>query len=406
MSAIISLERRLGLTDAGLAAVLLLAGSWGAARLLGARTLYLLVYTAAAGLVAAVVLARRRRPLTAQRSELPARAREGQSLRVELTVRARRRLTSFVLVERLHPHLGGDVRVPVGAVGRGREVTHSYEVRPRLRGVYEVGPLVAEWADPLGLSQSEQVLAAPFRLIVHPAVELAHDRPLARKWEDPPIRPPQTRPWPAGLEFYGMRDYVPGDDLRRVVWRAVARTGRLLVREYEQGITDRVSVLLDTDAAWHRPGDPSDTFEAAVRVAASLGVRHLREGFTVSLEGGGGPRRQGLRGPGARIPYLDELAAIRRERAPLARAVERLLRSGGAGVHHVVITPRLDAAAAAGLRVLVERGASVLVVAISWEESDPLTLQRASEIGAQVVEMRPGAALAAVTARALGAGTR
>ena len=406
MTFLLDLERRLGLTGGGLIAAALLVVSWIAARALGARTLYLLVYTAAAGLIAAAVMARRRRPLAAGRSSLPSRAREGQALRVELEVTARRRLTSFVLIERLHRHLGGDVRLPVGAVGGGRSLSHTYEVRPRLRGVYEIGPLVAEWSDPVGLSQGEQVLAGAVKLIVHPRVELAHDRPLSRKWEDPPIRPPQTRPWPAGLEFYGMRDYVPGDDLRRVVWRAVARTGRLLVREYEQGITDRVSVLLDTDAAWHRPGDPSDTFEAAVRVAASLGVRHLGEGFTVSLEANGGTLTGGLRGPRSRIGYLDQLAAVQRQRIPLVKGVERLLRTARAGVHHVVVTPHLDPPAAAGLSVLVERGASLLVVAIAWEESDPLTLQRASEIGAQVVEMRPGAALAAVTAHALGAGTR
>lgn len=406
MSPLGVLERRLGLTGGGLAAAALLLAAWVAARALGARTLYLLVYTAALGLVAAAIAARRRRPVQAWRSELPARAREGQTLTVELRVAARRRLTSFVLLERLHGHLGGDLRVPVASVGRGSELKHCYSLRPRLRGVYEIGPLVAEWSDPLGLSQGEQRLAAPAKLIVHPSIELAHDRPLARKWEEPPIRPPQQKPWPAGYEFYGMRDYVPGDDLRRVVWRAVARTGRVLVREYEQGITDRVSVLLDTDAGWHRPGDPSDTFEAAVRVAAALGVRHLREGFTVSLESGGRQLARGLRGPSARIPFLDELAAVKLDRSPLPAAVQRLLRAARAGAHHVVVTPHLDAASAAGLKVLLERGSSLLVVAISWEESDALTLQRAGEIGAQVVELRPGSALAAVTARALGAGTR
>ena len=60
-----------------------------------------------------------------------------------------------------------------------------------------------------------------------------------------------------------MRDYVPGDDPRRIVWRATARTldpvsgtGRYLVRESEQGITDRVLLLIDTDRAQHSPGRP------------------------------------------------------------------------------------------------------------------------------------------------------
>jgi hypothetical protein len=82
---------------------------------------------------------------------------------------------------------------------------------------------------------------------VHPRVEQVSDRPLSRQFEDPPIRPPVSKPWPSGFEFYGMREYVPGDDLRRIVWRASARTGKVMVREAEQGITDHVTVVLDTE---------------------------------------------------------------------------------------------------------------------------------------------------------------
>ena len=46
--------------------------------------------------------------------------------------------------------------------------------------------------------------------------------------EDPPMRPPVSKPWPSGLEFYGMREYVPGDDLRHVHWRSSAKADTLL----------------------------------------------------------------------------------------------------------------------------------------------------------------------------------
>ena len=73
------------------------------------------------------------------------------------------------------------------------------------------------------------------------------------------------------------------DDVRNIVWRAYARTGKLMVREFEQGISDRISIVVDTDLEWHSPGVPSDTFETAIRVAASVGVRHIRDGFAVRL---------------------------------------------------------------------------------------------------------------------------
>ena len=97
-------------------------------------------------------------------------------------------------------------------------------MRPSLRGVYQLGPLAAEWTDPFGLARHQQVLTDAVDVIVHPTTEAIFDRPLTRLWEDPPFRPPVSKPWPQGFEFYGMRDYVPGDDPRRIVWTAAART--------------------------------------------------------------------------------------------------------------------------------------------------------------------------------------
>ena len=179
--------------------------------------------------------------------------------------------------------LGAPVRVPITKLPSGQTVTHRYGLRCARRGVYEVGPLVAVAGDPLGLTHRETVVAEPFELLVHPRIELVSDRPLTRQFEDPPIRPPVSKPWPSGLEFYGMREYVPGDDLRRIVWRATARTGKVMVREAEQGITDHITIILDTDRGAHsRDGEGlSESFETGVRAAASLGVRHLREGYEV-----------------------------------------------------------------------------------------------------------------------------
>jgi hypothetical protein len=94
---------------------------------------------------------------------------------------------------------------------------------------------------------------------------------------------------------------------------------------------------------------------------------------------------------------------VQRDAAPLRDAVDRV--RGGVG-HYLVITPRLDAGTAARLRLLVEKGSSVLVAAVVWEESDPLTVRRAVEVGAQVVELRPGAVLGTVFLRQVGAGLR
>ncbi|HXA29217.1 MAG TPA: DUF58 domain-containing protein [Candidatus Angelobacter sp.] len=405
-TALARVEARLGLSSSGLAVAGFAVLGWIAARALGGRALFLLVYVSVLLLGVAWWMARRRRPVSAVRSQLPVRVREGQTVVAELTLHSRRRLTSFIVEERLDDALGPPVRVAVGTLSPERDVHHQYSLRPRRRGVHHVGPLEAEWTDPFGLARSRQPLLERAEIIVHPSTEVVLDSPTARKWEDPPVRPPVSRPWPAGFEFHGMRDYVIGDDLRRVVWRASARTGRLMVRESEQGITDRVVVLLDTDQNVHRPGEVSDTFEVAVRCAASLGAHHLQDGFSVGLEANAKRLAVDLRGPRARIPLLDELARVERDASQLRESVDRVLRVRGGVAHYLVITPRLDAQTAARLRLLIEKGSSALVAAVVWDESDPLTVRRAVEVGAQVVEVRPGAVLGTVFLRHVGAGIR
>jgi uncharacterized protein (DUF58 family) len=391
-----AIERRAGLTVGALLLVALAVTGWIVARILGGKAMYLLAYAAIVLLGISIFIARRRRPVTATRSAVAPRARVGQTLNVDVALTAARRVATFVLEEQLHPHLGATVQVPVASVGPGEEVKCRYSIRPKLRGVYKIGPLTAAFSDPLGLATRHQMLIEETEIIVHPSVENVLDRPLTRAFEDPPLRPPHSRAWPEGFEFYGMRDYVVGDDLRHVVWRAFARTEKLLVREFEQGISDRVAVLVDTDLTWHSPGLPSDTFETAVGVAASVGVRHIKDGLNIRLEANYASLGRRFRGPRARLMYLDELARIHLSREPLSATMERLVRAGRRDQHVVVVTPRFDAASAASANVLINDGASMTVVAIVWEESDAATTRRAHEIGAQVVQVKPGAALGGV----------
>ena len=386
--------------------IALAVACWFLARQIGARSLFLLVYLGLLAIAASWLVTRRKLSLTASRSELSLRMREGQSATVSLTLASARRVTTVVVDDRLPPELGGDVHVPVASLAPGEELEHRYTLTPGRRGVYRVGPTVAVWSDPFGLTVHEQVVGDPVEVIVHPATESVHDRVLSRMWEDPPIRPPVSKPWPTGFEFYGMRDYVPGDDLRRVVWTAVAKTDRMLVRESEQGITDRVVVLLDTHREWHSPGEPSDTFESGVRAAASLGVHHLGEGFSVTFLTNSGPVATGMRGGSAKLPFLDELARVQPDGTPFDAAAMHILGESRRGSHLVVLTPHLDKDAAGLLRLALERGASVTIGALVWDETDPLFFARAAALGCEVVQIPTGAALEAVFAHQIGAGIR
>jgi uncharacterized protein (DUF58 family) len=397
-----SLERVTGLTTTG--AVVLVASALGylLAKALGGRALFLLAYAGVAIVVAAAVTSRRKRRLTAERSTLPTRMRVGQVAEVEITVRAPGSLRAFVVEEHLSPLLGDAVRVPVPTVGPDRDFVHAYSLRPALRGVYRLGPLAAEWADPFGLARHQQTLTEPVDVIVHPTTDAIFDRPLTRMWEDPPFRPPVSKPWPQGFEFYGMRDYVPGDDPRRIVWTAAARTGRYLVRESEQGITDRVTLVLDNDRKAHSPGHPSETFELAVRAVASLGAYNIKQGYSVRLVSNAELLAPELRGGRARIALLDELARLELTDIPVHDAIERVITERRGDLHLGLVSTRFDRTTASRMRLLVEKGMSLVVALVRWEDADPNAARRAREIGAQVVQVSPGQQLEAVFAHALG----
>ena len=400
------IERFTGLTTAG--AVVAVGSVLGflLAKKTGGQALFLLVYAGLLIVVAAAVTSRRKRRLTAERSALPTRMRVGQVAEVELTVKAPGRLRAFVVQDHMSQLLAEQVRVPVPTVGGDQDFVHSYAIRPTLRGVYQLGPLAAEWTDPFGLARHQQKLSDPVDVIVHPTTDAIFDRPLTRMWEDPPFRPPVSKPWPQGFEFYGMRDYVQGDDPRRIVWTAMARTGKYLVRESEQGITDRITLVLDNSLKAHSPGVPSETFELAIRATASLGAYNIKQGFSVRFITNDAGQAPELRGSRARIALLDELAKLQLTDEPLSSAIERVITERRASTHLCLVSTGFDNRTASRVRMLTDKGMSLVVVLVQWEEADPNAARRAREVGASVVHVSPGQQRESTFAHAMGLARR
>lgn len=404
----LSLQRTVGLTRSGQVAILAATLLWGVALLVAGDALFIVAYGSLFLVIASYALARRNLKLEGTREGLYPRAQEGDRLDVEVHLVAKRSVTTFILEERVPERLGSTVKVPITRLPRDRTIEHKYSLRCSRRGVYEIGPLVAVTSDPLGLAQRETTVADKFELLVHPRIEFVSDRPLTRQFEDPPIRPPVSKPWPSGLEFYGMREYVAGDDLRRIVWRASARVGKLMVRESEQGITDHVTIILDTDRGAHsRDGaDYSESFETGVRAAASLAVRHLREGYEIRCEANQGSLSRAMRGPNAQMQVLDTFTRVQMSREPLSKVIMRLISSPRRDAHNILITPKLGRTEAAQLRILLNKGVSILVVALLWDEENAETLNVAASLGCQVAGVHPGQDLATALYHDIGAGNR
>ncbi|MET1128853.1 MAG: DUF58 domain-containing protein [Thermoproteota archaeon] len=149
-------------------------------------------------------------------------------------------------------------------------------------GRHRVGPLVAVVRDPLGLFRSTSItVAEPLDLRVVPRAERVRVRRLWVETRSTGI----TRAGEAGtgVEFYDVREYRPGDDIRRIVWRHLASSGKLTVRETEREAYQSVAFVVDASPAMFMGLYGATPFEHAARVVASIAAYLASRGDLVSL---------------------------------------------------------------------------------------------------------------------------
>ena len=132
----------------------------------------------------------------------------------------------------------------------------------------------------------------------------------------------------AGDDFYALRAYVLGDDLRHVHWKSTARRDELMVRQDEMPWQGRATILLDTRADAHT----AETFERAVSAAASIIVACSKRRFILRLLTTGGDDSGSGAGAAHVEQILERLATIQTDRSGhLAGAATALRRAGVAG---------------------------------------------------------------------------
>ncbi len=193
----------------------------------------------------------------------------------------------------------------VGRLGAGQSVEELFAIPTSRRGVLKVGPVSVVRGDPLGLFERVHRRDEPVDLFVHPRTLLFEGQSLGflRDLEGLPA----TDLSRDDVSFHALREYQPGDDRRHVHWRSTARTGTLMVRQYEETRRSHFVIGLSRN-----PGDyrGADDFELAISVAGSLGLRALRDSrrVDVQVQGRSLPAQTGKR-------FLDALSGLEASRS-------------------------------------------------------------------------------------------
>jgi uncharacterized repeat protein (TIGR01451 family) len=201
-------------------------------------------------------------------------------------------------------------RMKIAMIGSRGRTSLLYQIEFKMRGYYQIGPLVLESGDLFGLHRRYRVGTDPQFVLVYPHVvplenyDLTSRRPIGeirmahRLYEDP------TR-------IAGVRQYELGDPLNRVHWRTTARTGLLHCKVYEPSTIAGASLLLD----FHQSGYPSrgEPFrsELAVTTVASLAHAVCQMSQQVGLVTNGRDAADRIRQEGWAHDYRTRAAALK-----------------------------------------------------------------------------------------------
>ncbi len=270
------------------------------------------------------------------------------------------------------------------------------------RGRYRLGPVSLRSGDPLGIFEATKRVPGEHSVLVYPPT---YDIP---GFQLPPGRMPggkiaRFRTHYLTTNVASVRDYAPGDSFNRIHWPSTARTGRLIVKEFELDPTSDVWILLDLDESWHvaQPWDIPDvtklltpthhayrkqgpalapaTIEYAAAAAASIARRYLAERRAVGLITYA-PRRQMLqleRGHRQFTKILETLTVINPTQS---LSLDRILTAEGHFMDRnatvVVITPSTDNAWVEALREYRRRGVNATVVLVAASTFGPVPSYR------------------------------
>jgi uncharacterized protein (DUF58 family) len=224
---------------------------------------------------------------------------------------------------------------------------------------------VESW-DPLGLfrlrrrfGQAEQVVVYPATVPL-PRLNLFGSHLLG---EEALRRQSQQRSSLAS----SVREYTHGDAMNRIHWPSTARMGKVMVKQFDQGLSTSIWVLLDMeeDVQVGQDGDSSD--ELGVTVAASIAQRYLSSDIPVGLSTHGDKHHlvPPSTSPNHLQRILESLALVRAEgRVPLAEALGQIGSYLNRYSTLLVVTPSAKDDWPVSIAPLFDRGVSVVVVLI------------------------------------------
>ncbi len=166
----------------------------------------------------------------------------------------------------------------------GERTELVYHIRALNRGAFRIGPVTVRFSDPLGLYPVARTIPDEARFVVYPRIHpidlpVHHGLPAGRITTATRIYEDPTR-------YRSVREYVPGDEIRRVNWKASARLGSLHSTEWLPTLNVPVMIVLNLTASAysrrHRYAHTERTIDAAASLVHHLATRGQEVGLVTT----------------------------------------------------------------------------------------------------------------------------
>jgi uncharacterized protein (DUF58 family) len=317
------------------------------------------------------------RDLTFER-EVPASGWEGEVTTLQFVVHSSTRLPKLFLQ--------ASDALPDGLVALDDEVMFNaapnattkipYRVELTRRGAYRIEGMHVTALDPLGIYSFRRTYPVVSELLVYPTPQSIPAFALSGAerfgFQDLPFSATKG----SGVDPDGVRQYVPGDPLRRMHWKSTARTGKLNVIEFEESHAVNVVMALDLSRDSVVGEGRQSTLEYLVIAAASIAQMAIRQGASVRMAASDAPDAADFAGRGSEHLFMVLTSLARAEANQPSTIGERLVERVGAippGTTLIVLTARQDDALPGAIAHYTSAGVQTHVFF-----ADPQTFQDSS----------------------------
>ena len=211
--------------------------------------------------------------------------RQGEQLEVEVKLTNRRGWPiPWIFIEDVYPsdftRQGDHARLAV--LMPGRSISLKYELTCPRRGYHRIGPLLMESGDLFGLQKRFRTGKRQDYVSVLPTVAYIETFNVAARRPQGPVRI-SNRIYEDPTRIVGAREYMPGDPLNRIHWKASARTGALFSKVVEHSNVLGGTMILDLLESGYAGEDRERRMELAITTTASISYLLQMSGEQVGL---------------------------------------------------------------------------------------------------------------------------